>query len=139
MKQNPLYEDKDLAYIWIRINGIKKYQWVAIPLALHGVIVKKSGEKVFVNIGEADSDPVFCISDLLVHLAQEQMSKDAKSVIEGEALNLIVGGRPLADEEKDAMNGPQDPGRTKLRRGGGRFPLCRAGNRSGRQGARYGL
>ena len=60
-------------------------------------------EKVFVNIGEADSDPVFCISDLLVHLAQEQMSKDAKSVIEGEALNLIVGGRPLADEEKDAV------------------------------------
>ncbi|MEI3406208.1 MAG: hypothetical protein V8Q79_06410 [Christensenellales bacterium] len=84
-------------------GGIKKYQWVAIPLALHGVIVKKSGEKVFVNIGEADSDPVFCISDLLVHLAQKQMSKDAKSVIEGEALNLIVGGRPLADEEKDAV------------------------------------
>ena len=104
VKQNPLYEDKDLAYLDTHYyGGIKKYQWVAIPLALHGVIVKKSGEKVLVNIGEADSDPVFCISDLLVHLAQEQMSKDAKSVIEGEALNLIVGGRPLADEEKDAV------------------------------------
>lgn len=74
-----------------------------MPLALHGVIIKKNGEKVPVNIGEDENDPVFCISDLLIHLAQEQMAKNAKDVVEGEALNLIVGGRPLAGEEKDAV------------------------------------
>ena len=73
------------------------------PLALHGVIVRKTGEKVIINIGEDENDPVFCISDLLVHLAQEQMAKNAKEVVEGEALNLIVGGRPLEGEEKDAV------------------------------------
>ena len=70
------------------------------PLALHGVIVRKTGEKVIINIGEDENDPVFCISDLLVHLAQEQMTKNAKEVVEGEALNLIVGGRPLEGEER---------------------------------------
>ena len=102
VKQNPLYEDTDLAYLDTHYyGGIKKYQWVAIPLALHGVIVRKTGEKVIINIGEDENDPVFCISDLLVHLAQEQMTKNAKEVVEGEALNLIVGGRPLEGEEKD--------------------------------------
>ncbi len=104
VKQNPLYEDGDLAYLDTHYyGGIKKYQWVAMPLALHGVIIKKNGEKVPVNIGEDENDPVFCISDLLIHLAQEQMAKNAKDVVEGEALNLIVGGRPLAGEEKDAV------------------------------------
>lgn len=104
VKQNPLYEDTDLAYLDTHYyGGIKKYQWVAIPLALHGVIVRKTGEKVIINIGEDENDPVFCISDLLVHLAQEQMAKNAKEVVEGEALNLIVGGRPLEGEEKDAV------------------------------------
>ena len=104
VKQNPLYEDTDLAYLDTHYyGGIKKYQWVAIPLALHGVIVRKTGEKVIINIGEDENDPVFCISDLLVHLAQEQMTKNAKEVVEGEALNLIVGGRPLEGEEKDAV------------------------------------
>ena len=104
IKQNPLYEDTELAYLDTHYyGGIKKYQWVAIPLALHGVIVKKSGEKVFVNIGEADSDPVFCISDLLPHLAQDQMKKDAAKIIEGEELNLIIGGYPLPDTEKEPV------------------------------------
>ena len=104
VKQNPLYEDGDLAYLDTHYyGGIKKYQWVAMPLALHGVIIQKNGEKVPVNIGEDENDPVFCISDLLIHLAQEQMAKNAKDVVEGEALNLIVGGRPLAGEEKDAV------------------------------------
>ena len=104
LKQVPLYEDTDMALLDTHYyGGIKKYQWVAMPLALHGVIIKKNGEKVPVNIGEDENDPVFCISDLLIHLAQEQMAKNAKDVVEGEALNLIVGGRPLAGEEKDAV------------------------------------
>ena len=104
VKQNPLYEDGDLAYLDTHYyGGIKKYQWVAMPLALHGVIIKKNGEKVPVNIGEDENDPVFCISDLLIHLAQEQMAKNAKDVVEGEALDLIVGGRPLAGEEKEPV------------------------------------
>ena len=100
VKQNPLYEEKDIAYLDTHYyGGIKKYQWVALPLALHGVIVRKDGTTVTVAIGEAEGDPVFCISDLLPHLAQEQMAKDAKSLIEGEALNLIIGSRPQADAE----------------------------------------
>ena len=104
VKQNPLYESNGFTLFDTHYyGGIKKYQWVAMPLALHGVIIKKNGEKVPVNIGEDENDPVFCISDLLIHLAQEQMAKNAKDVVEGEALNLIVGGRPLAGEEKDAV------------------------------------
>jgi len=104
IKQNPLYEDGDLAYLDTHYyGGIKKYQWLALPLALHGVIVKKSGETVTVRIGEEENDPVFCISDLLPHLAQEQMAKGAKDIIEGEALNLIVGGIPLEGEEKEPV------------------------------------
>lgn len=104
VKQNPLYEEKDIAYLDTHYyGGIKKYQWVAMPLALHGVIVRKDGTTVTVAIGEAEGDPVFCISDLLPHLAQEQMTKDGKSLIEGEALNLIIGSRPQADAEKDGV------------------------------------
>jgi aspartyl aminopeptidase len=104
VKQNPLYEEGDFAYLDTHYyGGIKKYQWVAIPLALHGVIVKKDGTTVIVNIGEEEDDPVFFISDLLIHLASEQMEKKANKVIEGEALDIIVGNKPLKDEEKDKV------------------------------------
>ena len=96
VKQNPLYEDNELAYLDTHYyGGVKKYQWVTIPLALHGVIVKKDGTTVEVNIGEDDDDPVFFISDLLIHLAAEQLEKKANKVIEGEALDIIVGNKPL--------------------------------------------
>ena len=104
LKQNPLYEDGDFAYLDTHYyGGIKKYQWVAIPLALHGVVVKKDGTRVDVVIGEDEDDPVLCISDLLIHLAREQMAKTAAALIDGEALNVIVGGRPVKGEEKDAV------------------------------------
>ena len=104
VKQNPLYEDSDLAYLDTHYyGGIKKYQWVAQPLSLHGVIVKKDGTRVNVVIGEDANDPVFCISDLLPHLAQDQMKRDASKLIEGEELDLIVGGRPVAGCDKDAV------------------------------------
>ena len=100
IKQNPLFEDTDFAYLDTHYyGGIKKYQWVASPLALHGVVVKKDGTVVNVSIGEDESDPVFCITDLLIHLAGEQMSKKASVVIEGEDLNLLVGSRPLKKTE----------------------------------------
>ncbi len=104
VKQNPLYEDGDFAYLDTHYyGGIKKYQWVALPLALHGVIVKKDGTTAIVNIGEEEDDPVFFISDLLIHLAAEQMDKKATKVIEGEALDVIVGNKPLKGTEKDAF------------------------------------
>ena len=102
VKQNPLYEDGDFAFLDTHYyGGIKKYQWVTIPLAIHGVVVKKNGEKVVFNIGEKEDDPVFFISDLLVHLAAEQLEKKASKVIEGEALDIIIGNRPLQDVKDD--------------------------------------
>lgn len=102
LKQNPLYEDGDLVYLDTHYyGGIKKYQWVTIPLALHGVIVKKDGTKISVVIGEDESDPVLTISDLLVHLSAEQLQKKAVEFIGGEELNVIVGGKPLKDCEKE--------------------------------------
>lgn len=104
LKQNPLYEDTELAYLDTHYyGGIKKYQWVTIPLAIHGVVAKKDGTLVNICIGENEEDPVFCITDLLVHLAGEQMEKKAAKVVEGEALNLLVGNMPLKGEEKDAV------------------------------------
>lgn len=104
VKQNPLYEEEGLAYLDTHYyGGIKKYQWVTLPLAIHGVVCKKDGATVTVAVGEKDDDPVFCISDLLIHLAQDQMVKPAKDVVEGESLNLIIGGQPLSGEEKDAV------------------------------------
>ena len=101
VKQNPLYEDGDIAYLDTHYyGGIKKYQWVTIPLALHGVVAKKDGTVVEIAIGEDADDPVVGVSDLLIHLAQEQMGKKASVVIEGEQLNVIVGGRPLADADE---------------------------------------
>lgn len=109
VKQNPLYEDGGIAYLDTHYyGGVKKYQWVTLPLALHGVIVKKDGTTIEVNIGEDDDDPVFFVSDLLVHLAGEQLEKKAAKVIEGEALDIIVGNIPYTDkdsekEEKEAV------------------------------------
>lgn len=104
IKQNPLYEESDLTYFDTHYyGGIKKYQWVTIPLAIHGVVVKKDGSNVEVCIGEKEEDPVFCITDLLIHLAGEQMDKKAAKVIEGEKLDLLIGSIPLNDEEKDAV------------------------------------
>ena len=101
LKQVPLYEDTEMAMFDTHYyGGVKKYQWVAIPLALHGVIVKKDGTKVNVNIGEKEDDPVFGISDLLVHLASEQLEKKASKVIEGENLDLLVGSIPFVSEEE---------------------------------------
>ena len=111
VKQNPLYENEGLAYLDTHYyGGIKKYQWVAQPLSIHGVIVKKDGTTEKVSIGEEENDPVFVITDLLVHLAQEQMEKKASKVIEGEKLDLLIGNRPIdsaagegAEAEKDAI------------------------------------
>lgn len=101
VKQNPLYEDNGIAYLDTHYyGGIKKYQFVAMPLALHGVVIKKDGTTVQLNIGEDEDDPVFFISDLLIHLAADQMGKKAAQVIEGEALDLIVGNKPLIIEGK---------------------------------------
>lgn len=101
LKQVPLYEDTELALFDTHYyGGVKKYQWVALPLALHGVIVKKDGTKVVINIGEQENDPVFGISDLLVHLASEQLEKKASKVIEGENLDLLVGSIPFEDQEQ---------------------------------------
>ena len=101
LKQNPLYEDGDLVYLDTHYyGGIKKYQWVTLPLALHGVVVKKDGTVINVVIGEDENDPVLAISDLLIHLSQEQLQKKASEVIGGEDLNVIIGGRPLAGEDE---------------------------------------
>ena len=104
LKQNPLYEDTNLAMMETHYyGGVKKYQWVTLPLALHGVVVKKDGTKIDVVIGEDDEDPVVGISDLLIHLSQDQLQKKANVVIEGEDLNVLVGSIPLEGEEKDAV------------------------------------
>lgn len=96
VKQNPLYESEEVAFLDTHYyGGIKKYQWVTIPLALHGVIVKKDGTTVEINIGENEDDPVFFVSDLLIHLAAEQMEKKGAKVVEGEALDIIVGSKPI--------------------------------------------
>lgn len=100
MKPNPLYEDHNLAYLDTHYyGGIKKYQWTAMPLALHGVIVRKDGTRVEIRIGEDESDPVFCVTDLLPHLGTEQMKRPATEVIKGEDLNILVGSRPFKDDK----------------------------------------
>ena len=100
VKQNPLYESDELSYLDTHYyGGIKKYQWVTLPLALHGVVVKKDGTTAVINIGEEDDDPVFVITDLLVHLAGRQMEKKASAVIEGEKLDLLFASRPIEQDE----------------------------------------
>lgn len=104
IKQNPLYEAEGLAYLDTHYyGGIKKYQYVTTPLALHGVVVKPDGTKITIRIGEDDSDPVFIINDLLVHLSSDQMQKTGAKLIEGEDLDILVGCKPLSGEEKDAV------------------------------------
>jgi len=107
IKQNPLYENSELAYLDTHYyGGIKKYQWLTIPLAIHGVFVKKNGEKIKVSIGDNDGDPVFCITDLLPHLAQNQMKKILSEAVEGENLDLLVGSIP--SDDKDAKEKVKD-------------------------------
>ena len=107
LKQNPLYEEGGFAYFDTHYyGGIKKYQWVTLPLAIHGVVAKKDGEVVEISIGEKEEDPVFCITDLLIHLAGEQMEKKAAKVIEGEHLDVLIGLNALEDlgkEEKETV------------------------------------
>ena len=110
VKQNPLYENEELAYLDTHYyGGIKKYQWVTLPLAVHGVVVKPDGTRTDICIGEAEEDPVFAVTDLLVHLASKQMEQKASAVIDGEKLDLLFGSRPiekiegLEKEEKDAV------------------------------------
>ena len=111
VKQNPMYEDSGIAYLDTHYyGGIKKYQYVTLPLAIHGVIVKKSGETVIVNIGEDEDDPVFFVSDLLVHLSADQLKKPGSTVIEGEALDVVIGNRPILFDgaEPDGENKEKD-------------------------------
>ena len=104
VKQNPLYQKDDFALLDTHYyGGIKKYQWVTIPLALHGVVIKKDGSTIDVNIGEEKGDPIFGISDLLIHLSADQLQKPASKVIEGEDLDLTIGSIPLKGEEKEAV------------------------------------
>ncbi len=101
IKQNPLYEDGGMAFLKTHYyGGIKKYQWTAIPLALHGAVILKDGRKIDVRVGEEDGDPVFYIDDLLPHLGGEQMSGKADKIVEGEQLNVLVGGLPMAEEDE---------------------------------------
>ena len=102
IKQNPLYEDTDLAYLDTHYyGGVKKYQWVALPMAMHGVIVKKDGTVVNVTVGEDEDDPVLYITDLLIHLAGQQMAKKASEAVEGEKLDILIGSQPLKDLPDD--------------------------------------
>ena len=102
IKQNPLYEEADMAYLDTHYyGGVKKYQWVALPLAIHGVIAKKDGTVVNVTVGEDENDPVVYITDLLIHLAGKQLQKTAAEVIEGENLDILIGSRPLKDLDDD--------------------------------------
>ena len=104
LKQKPLYEDNGLVLFDTHYyGGVKKYQWVATPMALHGVVFKKDGTRVVINIGEKDSDPVVGISDLLIHLSGDQMAKTGAKVVEGEDLNVLIGSIPTKGEEKDAV------------------------------------
>ena len=104
LKQNPLYEESGFAYLDTHYyGGIKKYQWVTLPLAIHGVVVKKDGTSVNVVIGEAEEDPVLLVTDLLVHLSSRQLEEKAAKVIEGEKLDILVGSRPIQGKEKEAV------------------------------------
>ncbi len=103
VKQNPMYEEGGFAYLDTHYyGGVKKYQWVTIPLAMHGVVMKKDGTTIEINVGDHEDDPVFFVSDLLIHLAAEQLEKKASKVIEGEALDIIIGNKPLTINKDSA-------------------------------------
>lgn len=109
LKQNPVYEDGGLTFFDTHYyGGVKKYQWVTIPLAMHGVVVKKNGERIDVVIGEDEDDTVLCISDLLIHLAGEQMLKKGAKVVEGEALDVLAGSRPAVCDKKSDKDDRED-------------------------------
>jgi len=109
LKQNPLYEKADLAFLDTHYyGGIKKYQWVTVPLALYGVIAKKDGTLVKIAIGDKPDEPVFCVTDLLIHLSGKQMAKKANVVVEGEALDVLFGGRPIKEDSKKSTKGTKD-------------------------------
>ena len=104
LKPNPLYQEGNLAYLKTHYyGGIKKYQWTAIPLAIHGVIIKENGEKLYVSLGENDDEPVFTITDLLPHLAKEQQQKKLSEAINAEKLSILVGSIPDTSEEKEQV------------------------------------
>ena len=104
LKATPLYEENEFAYFDTHYyGGIKKYQWVTLPLALHGIVVKKDGTKINIVIGEEKTDPVIGITDLLPHLAQDQMKKEASKVIDGEKLDILIGSKPMKTEEKEKV------------------------------------
>lgn len=104
IKQKPLYEEGGLAYLNTHYyGGIKKYQWVTLPLAIHGVVSKTDGTQVDINIGEKEGDPVFCVTDLLIHLAADQMEKKGAKVVEGENLDVLFGSMPIKTREKNAV------------------------------------
>ena len=108
VKQNPLYEDSSFAYLDTHYyGGIKKYQWVTVPLAIHGVVVKTDGTKIKIAIGEDEKDPVFCVTDILIHLAGDQMEKKASKAVEGENLDVLFASMPFkgkdSDKEKEAV------------------------------------
>jgi len=104
LKQNPVFEDTDMCFFKTHYyGGIRKYQWLAVPLALHGVVVKENGEIVNVTVGEREDDPVFCITDLLPHLAGGDASKTISQVFNGEKLNILIGSRPAEGEDSDAV------------------------------------
>ncbi|NHM14982.1 aminopeptidase [Xiamenia xianingshaonis] len=110
VKQNPLFEANELAFLDTHYyGGIKHYQWVTVPLALHGVVAKKDGSVVDVVVGEDAGDPVFCVTDLLIHLAQAQMGKKASEAVEGEALDILVGNRPLVVSPASGEDGDAAP------------------------------
>ena len=118
IKQNPLYEEGGFAYLDTHYyGGVKKYQWVTIPLAIHGVVVKKDGTTIELNIGENEDDPVFFVSDLLIHLAQEQLEKKAAKVIEGEALDIIVGNKPLTFSKEEKEKKGESAGKDAVKKG----------------------
>ena len=126
IKQNPLYEANDFALLDTHYyGGIKNYQWTALPLALHGVVVTTDGEVVEVNIGDGEGDPVFCVTDLLPHLGAQQMDKKGSKVVEGEDLDVLVGNRPLvsttdadstacSSDSADAAEAPKDPVKARV-------------------------
>ena len=104
LKQNPIYEDGELALFKTHYyGGIKKYQWTTIPLSLHGVVFLSDGKKVEINIGENEDDPIFCITDLLPHLAQDQMKRPSSELVKGEELNILIGSRSFKDDNESQL------------------------------------
>ncbi len=110
LKQVPLYEDTEMAFLDTHYyGGVKKYQWTTVPMAIHGVIAKKDGSVVDVRIGEDESDPIFCVTDLLIHLSKDQMEKRVAQAIEGENLDILVGSRPITFDENTKEEDKKNP------------------------------